>query len=280
MTFDKSVLPEIKALSDAVLEGIFNGSAFQKASKQVQVTGDTLIVPIMGSARARWVEEGERKPVVDAPVTYMEIKAKKMARLTLWTEELARDRAKLVEAIKKEMSQTLSLTYDETVAGILAAPAGFDSFTGLDPIVVSDYQTWNTAVSSRKGRRATAIVLNIALLDRLRGVVKPSGDPALNFTGDDVSGTINGKQYYVFQTEDESPIGYVGAFDRALWGVVEGSVQITPLTEVAETEDGKVIPLKQYNMVGILVEASFAHRIVDKDEFGSLTAGPDAVVAS
>lgn len=271
MTFSKSNLPLITELSNVVVTGLELGSAFQKAATSVPLDGNGMIIPILGQADAQWVTEGALKPIVDAPISDVELRATKMARVSLYTTEMENDIPQLVKAVKDEIAASLSRTFDKTVAGLITAPAGFSNFSASDTVNISDYASWIHAISTVKGYPTDAIVLNTHCLDGLRSLVSTVGTPLLNIVGDAKSGTINGVPYFGYIDGTTEAHGIVGPFARALWGVVDGSVIVDILRETAQLPDGTIVALRQKNMIGVLVEARVGFKVYDESEFKKIT---------
>lgn len=263
---DLSVAPSLAA---SVLTGLKRGSAFQKLATQVPLDGFGKIITVLGQEDASWVEEGQTKPINDAEKAEIVLNAKKLARVSLYSSELANDVPALRAAIEAEVADSLSRTFDKTVAGVIDAPAGFSTLKNVDSKQITDYQSFRAAIATRTGHATDGIALNVFELDALHGVVNASGLPALNIQGDYNSGTINGIPYYVFEGGTEA-LGYVGPFKRAIWGVVEGSTVVTILRETAELPDGTVIALKQKNLIGVLAETRVGFKVYNETEFSKL----------
>lgn len=273
MAFQTSDLTNNPVLINGIIAEVEKASAFQTLATKVPLDGSGSIIPLLGQAYASIVGEGAIKPVIDAPLTELTLEAKKFARTVLWTDEAADLRPIIKNAIMNEAVGSIARTFDAAVGGFYPGtlPTGFDTLSGATPVAITSYSTAVAAFKARNGKAATGVALNLELLDELRGVVTVNDVPALQINGDDKTGTINGKRYVVFEGGD-GPLGYVGAFNRAVWGVIPGSVKVIPLEETAEV-DGETIALKQRNMGGAVVEGRFGFRVYDLTDFAKIVSG-------
>lgn len=260
-------------LSSTIAAEVHKASAFQAVGTQAQTAGNGLVIPTVGKGKASWVEQGGKKLASDAPVGVIRITPQVLQRTVIFSEQLLADAARLSEYIVQEAAGSLATSFDQTVAGEIAAPAGFTSLAAATPVEVNSYASFRAAIASVAGRRNTGIVLNVFLLDLLQGVTNANDAPVFNIVGsaDGTSGTINGFPYRVFESDALEPVGFVGPFDRFYWGVVPGSFSIEPLTEAAYDENGDVVLLKARNLRAVRVEARYGAGVGNLADFRKVT---------
>lgn len=266
-------------LAGTIVKRVHASSAFQAVGTQAQTTGNGLVIPTIGKGKASWVGQGEKKLASDAPTGTITINPQVLQRTVIFSEQLLADGTALANYIVEEAAGSLATSFDQTVAGEIVAPAGFATLGAAGAVEVTSYATFRAAISSANGKRNTAIVLNVFLLDELQAIVNGSDAPVLNIVGaaDGRSGTINGFPYRVFESDATTPVGFVGPFDEFYWGVVSGSFSVEPLTEAAYDEAGEVVLLKARNLRAVRVEARYGAAVADLSDFRKVENAAEGV---
>lgn len=260
-------------LGDLVIAEVARRSAVKQAASEAQFDGRGLIIPIIGTGKASWVGEGEKKLANKAPVSILKVTPHVLQRTVIFSEQLLQDAPGLTRKIVDEASASISSGFDQTVFGEISAPVGFDQLTSTTQnTTVTSYSTFRAAIAGAK-HPSTAIVLNQALLNELHTIVNVNDIAILNIVGDYTAGTINGIPYFVYDSEEDAPKGVVGPYNRAFWGVVPGSTTVEPLTEAAYDENGEVVLLKAQNLRAVRVETRIGFRAVNVNEFKEIGTG-------
>ena len=263
----------------AVLSEIQKVSAFQAASKLVQLSGSGVILSAITPTDASWVGEGAKKPVVDNPVTEVTVIAKKLAKAVVWTDEAGSDIPNLEAKLMEDGIPALARAFDKTAAGEKAAPAGFAHLdASVSTVNISDLSTFTDAETPVGTAGETQFVMNKALFFALKKLTNPLGGRLLDIVKEtEITGTIEGVRYYIYASDETEPVGYAGPFaTEAYWGVIPGSVSVRPITGAYEDESGNVIAMDQYNMRGFIVEGRFGYAVKEVDNFKVLSANPVA----
>ena len=206
-----------------VQAGIFSSvaevSAFQKASKPVNLTWKGVTTHTLGGDRAKFVAEGAKKPVADG-ATAVTLIPQKLAVVDIYSNESESAAADAVAALKAEAGNSFARTIDHAIAGStsVGTTSRINALSTAPTATVTDRASLIAAKSAASGvNPASAWVMSTTLKDQLDAMTNAQG--GVLFPSLEASGTLLGLPVYTF-TYSEA-IGYVGDFaNSAAFGIV------------------------------------------------------------
>lgn len=245
--------------SGVIFTSVRKSSAFGAAASSLTIPGTGYVLHTLGDATAYVVGEGSAKTESSPAVASKKVQAHTFAVLVTISEQLAKDSAAIVQAIRDQAPSAIAKKFDALVAGAeLDAPANFAALGDADAMAVTDYASWVAALGAvaDAGQEANAVVMSTAMKYYLMGLTNDLGVKVFNIDGS----TIDGVPYYTYTSSTKE--GFVGPFNRAVAGNVEGvSVKLSDSAVV----DG--VSMFETNQIALRVEARLGWQVADTAEF-------------
>ena len=258
------------------------------ASRQIALPGAGVSIPLItGDATAGWVNESEEKPVSRATLDNKMMTPYTLAVIEPFSNQFRRDLPALYSELARRLPFALARKFDETVAGVSAAPgSNFDTLASAPQMTVDATDTFGDLAAvlnavAAAGGDLSAWVASPALHGLLLTATDGQGrqffisDPANQRQVGSVFGAPVYKSRYGFQTSTTvgDDTGLAGDFaGSAVYGTVEG-IQISVSDQATLTDGASQINLWQRNMFAVRAEIEVGFRVRDVNHFVRITDG-------
>ena len=118
------------AVSSEIIQKTQEASAVMNLARQIQLPGTGVTIPmITGDPEANWVAETAAKPVSNPTLDKKVMTPYKLAVIVPFSDEFARDYARLYDALVDRIPGALAKKFDATVFNGSAPGTGFDVLT-------------------------------------------------------------------------------------------------------------------------------------------------------
>lgn len=275
------LLPE--TVSSEIISKVQEASAIQSRARKVVLPGNGLVFQtITGDPTAAWVGETEAKPVSNGTVGSKTMQAYKLAVIEAFSNEFRRDKAALYNELVNRLPGALAKKFDSTVFHGTAPGSNFDTLASADAVslaagvydgIVSGVSAIGTA-----GYDANGIILAPQGEGLLYGEKDGNDRPLFinNAATDGSIGSVLGRPIYknraVYKDDTTDVLGFMGDWNQALWGTVEGvSIKVSDQASL-QVDESTRIDLFQQNMFAVLAEIEVGFIVHDVDAFVKLTA--------
>lgn len=282
------------AVSSEIIQKTQESSAVMRLARQVQLPGTGITIPmITGDPEANWVAETAAKPVSNPTLDKKVMTPYKLAVIVPFSDEFARDYARLYDALVDRIPGALAKKFDATVFNGTAPGSGFDVLTNCTAqsidvnasgeggfykalvatdmdIATHDGDLNGYAMSpAARGEMLSALdndarpifinAVSEGAIPRLLGqpVFYSKG---LYFAGNAASGSTAAKP---------DVLGFAGDWTKAMYGTVEG-VKIDISNQATLTINDSAVNLWEHNMfavkaeieVGFIADTSVINKLV------------------
>ena len=282
------------AVSSEIIQKTQESSAVMRLARQVQLPGTGITIPmITGDPEANWVAETAAKPVSNPTLDKKVMTPYKLAVIVPFSDEFARDYARLYDALVDRIPGALAKKFDATVFNGTAPGSGFDVLTNCTAqsidvnasgvggfykalvatdmdIAAHDGDLNGYAMSpAARGEMLSALdndarpifinAVSEGAIPRLLGqpVFYSKG---LYFAGNAASGSTAAKP---------DVLGFAGDWTKAMYGTVEG-VKIDISNQATLTINNAAVNLWEHNMfavkaeieVGFIADTSVINKLV------------------
>lgn len=282
------------AVSSEIIQKTQEASAVMNLARQIQLPGTGVTIPmITGDPEANWVAETAAKPVSNPTLDKKVMTPYKLAVIVPFSDEFARDYARLYDALVDRIPGALAKKFDATVFNGTAPGTGFDVLTNCTAqsidvnasgvggfykalvasdmdIAAHDGDLNGYAMSpAARGEMLSALdndarpifinAVSEGAIPRLLGqpVFYSKG---LYFAGNAASGSTAAKP---------DVLGFAGDWTKAMYGTVEG-VKIDISNQATLTINDSAVNLWEHNMfavkaeieVGFIADTSVINKLV------------------
>ena len=282
------------AVSSEIIQKTQEASAVMRLARQVQLPGTGITIPmITGDPEANWVAETAAKPVSNPSLDKKVMTPYKLAVIVPFSDEFARDYARLYDALVARIPGALAKKFDATVFNGTAPGTGFDVLTNCTAqsidvnasgvggfykalvaadmdVAAHDGELNGYAMSpAARGEMLSALdndgrpifinAVSDGAIPRLLGqsVFYSKG---LYFAGNAASGSTAAKP---------DVLGFAGDWSKAMYGTVEG-VKIDISNQATLTISDSAVNLWEHNMfavkaeieVGFIADTSVINKLV------------------
>jgi HK97 family phage major capsid protein len=282
------------AVSSEIIQKTQESSAVMRLARQVQLPGTGITIPmITGDPEANWVAETAAKPVSNPTLDKKVMTPYKLAVIVPFSDEFARDYARLYDALVDRIPGALAKKFDATVFNGSAPGSGFDVLTNctaqsIDVNASGEGGFYKALVATDMDIAAHDGDLNgYAMSPAARGemlsaldndarpifinavsegaIPRLLGQPVfyskgLYFAGNAASGSTAAKP---------DVLGFAGDWTKAMYGTVEG-VKIDISNQATLTINDSAVNLWEHNMfavkaeieVGFIADTSVINKLV------------------
>jgi HK97 family phage major capsid protein len=245
-----------------------------------------------GDVRAKWVGEGEQKPVTKGDMTRQDIVPHKIATIFAASSEVVRaNPANYLNTMRTKVAEAIALAFDAAVLNGTDTP--FGAFVGQTTKTIKLNETTNDKTAYSQLNAGLELLLNDekkwngTLFDNiaepiLNGAVDKANRPLfIDATYQDINapfraGRVLGRPTYLSDhVVSGTTIGYQGDFNQILWGQIGGlsyDVSDQATLDLSAAGDGSgLVSLWQNNLVAVRVEAEFGVLVNDPQAFVKIT---------
>ena len=249
-----------------------------------------------GDVTARWVAEGEQKPVTKGDFTKQDIAPYKIATIFAASSEVVRaNPLNYLNTMRTKVAEAIAMAFDQAVLGGINSPFGNSVSETSKEVDLGDnaYAALNEGLQILldDGKKWTGTLFDNLAEPILNGSVDAINRPLfIEATYTDInapfrSGRVLGRPTYISDHVAYDPtVGVMGDFSQIIWGQVGGlsyDVSDQATLDLSAAGDGSgIVSLWQNNLVAVRVEAEFAALVNDPEAFVKLnkSAGPKAAV--
>lgn len=252
-----------------------------------------------GDVTAKWVGEGDKKPLTKGNMTKQTIKPHKIATIFAASSEVVRaNPANYLNTMRVKVAEAIALAFDSAVLAGVNTPFGAFvaqtsksvSLVDADPSGAAGVQAINayTAINNglsllvNDGKKWNGTLLDNVSEPLLNASVDANGRPLFvestyaELTTPMREGRILGRATVLSDhVATGTTVGYMGDFSKIVWGQIGGisyDVSDQASLDVSAAQDGsQIISLWQNNMVAVRVEAEFGVLVNDPQSFVKLT---------
>ena len=250
-----------------------------------------------GDVRAKWVGEGEQKPVTKGDMTKQDIVPHKIATIFAASSEVVRaNPANYLNTMRMKVAEAIAIAFDGAVLHGVDSPFGkcvadtgksiqlggagstaFDQLNEGLSLLVADNKKWNGTLFDDIAEP----VLNAAKdkVDRPLFIESTYTDINSPFR----SGRVLGRPTFLSDhvtdptkpNTDTGVLGFQGDWTQIVWGQIGGlsyDVSDQATLDLSANGDGSgLVSLWQNNLVAVRVEAEFGVLVNDPEAFVKLT---------
>ena len=282
------------AVSNEIIQKTQESSAVMRLARQVQLPGTGITIPmITGDPEANWVAETAAKPVSNPTLDKKVMTPYKLAVIVPFSDEFARDYARLYDALVDRIPGALAKKFDGTVFNGVAPGSGFDVLTNctaqsIDVNASGEGGFYKALVATDMDIAAHDGDLNgYAMSPAARGemlsALDNDGRPIfINAVSDGAIPRLLGQPvfysrglYFAGNASSGSSaakpdvLGFAGDWTKAMYGTVEG-VKIDISNQATLTINDSAVNLWEHNMfavkaeieVGFIADTSVINKIV------------------
>lgn len=243
-----------------------------------------------GDVTARWVGEGEQKPVTKGDMTKQDVVPHKIATIFAASSEVVRaNPANYLNTMRVKVAEAIALAFDRAVLHGVNSPFGAsiaetDKTVALGP---NAYTALNDGLGLllADGKKWTGTLFDNLAEPILNSSVDGAQRPLfLEATYQDINapfraGRVIGRPTYLSDHVGDGAsgpvIGFQGDWTQVVWGQIGGlsyDVSDQATLDLSANGDGSgIVSLWQNNLVAIRVEAEFGVLVNDPKAFVTLT---------
>ena len=270
------------AISSEIIQKTQEASAVMRLARQVQLPGTGITIPmITGDPEASWVAETAAKPVSNPTLDKKVMTPYKLAVIVPFSDEFARDYARLYDALVDRIPGALAKKFDSTVFNGTAPGSGFNVLTActaqsIDTNASGEGGFYQALVAADMDISAHDGDLNgFAMSPQARGEMLSAVDRdarpifvnsvaegavprligqsvfysrGLYFAGNAASGSGSGAV-----AAKPDVLGFAGDWTKAMYGTVEG-VKIDISNQATLTISDQAVNLWEHNMFAVKAE--------------------------
>ena len=276
---------------------IEKSSVVQQISRKIPLGPTGVRIPHWtGDVRAKWVGEGEQKPVTKGDKTKQDIVTHKIATIFAASSEVVRaNPANYLNTMRSKVAEAIALAFDaavlhgvdspfgkcvaDTTKSIQLGGAGSTAFDQLNDglsLLVLDGKKWNGTLFDNIAEP----VLNAAKdkVDRPLFIESTYTDINSPFRQGRVLGRPTFMSDHVTDptkpNQDTGILGFQGDWTQLVWGQIGGlsyDVSDQATLDLSANGDGSgLVSLWQNNLVAVRVEAEFGVLVNDPESFVKL----------
>lgn len=259
-------------VSAEILQKTQEASAVMQLARQINLPGRGVQIPVItGDPTASWVAETGAKPVSTPSISKKVMQAHKLAVIVPFSNEFARDAARLYDALVARLPGVLAKTFDQTVffGPASGSLANFDNFAGCTAQSLQSNVYQGLVAADTDIATAGGVMNGIVLSPQGKSVLLSAVDgeyrPLFNTVAEGGISRVLGAPTYVSSAAykegsgsgtSQTPdfIGIAGDWSHAMYGTVEG-VKIDFSSDATLTlADSSTVNLFQNNMFAVRAE--------------------------
>lgn len=243
-----------------------------------------------GDVTARWVGEGEQKPVTKGDMTKQDVVPHKIATIFAASSEVVRaNPANYLNTMRVKVAEAIALAFDRAVLHGINSPFGASIAETSKTVALGPnaYLSLNDGLKLllNDGKKWTGTLFDNLAEPVLNGSVDNANRPLfLEATYQDINapfraGRVIGRPTYLSDHVGDGAagpvIGFQGDWSQVVWGQIGGlsyDVSDQATLDLSANGDGSgIVSLWQNNLVAIRVEAEFGVLVNDPEAFVTLT---------
>ena len=268
------------SVSSEILSKVQESSKVMSLARQMPLPGNGAAINVLLSdPTAAWAGETASKAVSNPTVATKILRGYTLAVIVPFSNQFRRDASALYNAIVEKLPDALGRKFDETVFFGTAPGSDFDTLASVTAqSLASDVYQGLVAADTDialHGGISNGYIFSAQGKGLLLGAVDTTKRPIFNNVTENGIPVVLGQRTEVtkaaFKSGSPSKVGFVGDWNQAVWGMVEGVKISFSEDATLDLGDGNVINLFQQNMFAVRAEIEVGFRALT-DVFNALTA--------
>ena len=271
-------LPE--SVSSEILSKVQESSKVMSLARQMPLPGNGAAINVLLSdPQAAWAGETASKAVSNPSVATKILRGYTLAVIVPFSNQFRRDASALYNAIVEKLPDALGRKFDETVFFGSAPGSDFDTLASVTAqSLVSDVYQGLVAADTDialHGGITNGYVFSAQGKGLLLGATDTTKRPIFNNVTENGVPVVLGARTEItkaaFKSGSPSKVGFVGDWNQAVWGMVDGVKISFSEDATLKLADESEINLFQQNMFAVRAEIEVGFRALT-DVFNALTA--------
>ena len=272
-------LPE--SVSSEILSKVQESSKVMSLARQMPLPGNGAAINVLLSdPTAAWAGETASKAVSNPTVATKILRGYTLAVIVPFSNQFRRDASALFNAIVEKLPDALGRKFDETVFFGTAPGSDFDTLASVTAqSLASDVYQGLVAADTDialHGGISNGYIFSAQGKGILLGAVDDVKRPLFTYdaTSRDIPRVLGQRTEVTkaaFKSGSPSKVGFVGDWNQAVWGMVDGVKINFSEDATLDLGDGNTINLFQQNMFAVRAEIEVGFRALT-DAFNALTA--------
>ena len=272
-------LPE--SVSNAILSKVQESSKVMSLAREMPLPGNGAAINVLLSdPTAAWAGETASKAVSNPTVATKILRGYTLAVIVPFSNQFRRDASALFNAIVEKLPDALGRKFDETVFFGSAPGSDFDTLASVTAqSLASDVYQGLVAADTDialHGGISNGYIFSAQGKGILLGAVDDVKRPLFTYdaTQSDIPRVLGQRTEVTkaaFKSGSPSKVGFVGDWNQAVWGMVDGVKISFSEDATLKLADNSEINLFQQNMFAVRAEIEVGFRALT-DAFNALTA--------
>ena len=269
------------SVTNEILSKVQESSKVMSLARQMPLPGNGAAINVLLSdPEAAWAGETEKKAVSNPSVATKILRGYTLAVIVPFSNQFRRDASALYNAIVEKLPDSLGRKFDYTVFFGSAPGSDFDTLASVTAqSLASDVYQGLVAADTDialHGGISNGYIFSAQGKGILLGATDTTKRPLFNYDAASrdiprVLGQRTEVTKAAFKSGSPSKVGFVGDWNQAVWGMVEGVKINFSEDATLELENGTTINLFQQNMFAVRAEIEVGFRALT-DVFNALTA--------
>ena len=262
-------------------------SAIMRLATPMELPGSGVEVDmITGDPEAEWIGETDEAPVSKGAASSKKMKGYKMSVIVPFSNEFARDKARLFDEMVARVPGVMALKFDGTCFGKYTKPGEmFDQFTGCTGVDIKTDPWAGLVAADAAIAEQNAILNGYCMSPKMKSLLlttKDGNDRPLfvpSISADSIPTILGNPTYlsknaYIAGTVGSKPetLGIAGDWTSARYGVVEGmTASVTNQATLNIAGEEEPVNLWQRDMFAIKFNIEIGFRFKYAEDFVLLT---------
>lgn len=269
------------SVTSEILSKVQESSKVMSLARQMLLPGNGAAVNVLLSdPEAAWAGETEKKTVSNPTVATKILRGYTLSVIVPFSNQFRRDASALYSAIVEKLPDALGRKFDQTVFFGSAPGSDFDTLASVTAqSLASDVYQGLVAADTDialHGGISNGYIFSAQGKGILLGAVDDVKRPLFTYdaTSRDIPRVLGQRTEVTkaaFKSGSPSKVGFVGDWNQAVWGMVDGVKINFSEDATLDLGDGNVINLFQQNMFAVRAEIEVGFRALT-DAFNALTA--------
>lgn len=269
------------SVTSEILSKVQESSKVMSLAREMPLPGNGAAVNVLLSdPEAAWAGETEKKTVSNPTVATKILRGYTLSVIVPFSNQFRRDASALYTAIVEKLPDALGRKFDNTVFFGSAPGSDFDTLASVTAqSLASDVYQGLVAADTDialHGGISNGYIFSAQGKGILLGAVDDVKRPLFTYdaTSRDIPRVLGQRTEVTkaaFKSGSPSKVGFVGDWNQAVWGMVDGVKINFSEDATLDLGDGNVINLFQQNMFAVRAEIEVGFRALT-DAFNALTA--------
>ena len=268
------------SVTEQILAKVQESSKVMRLAREMPLPGNGAAINVLLSdPEAAWAGETEKKTVSNPSVATKILRGYTLSVIVPFSNQFRRDASALYNAIVEKLPDALGRKFDNTVFFGTAPGSDFDTLANVtQQSIASDVYAGLVAADTDialHGGISNGYIFSAQGKGLLLGATDTTKRPIFNNVTENGIPVVLGQRTEItkaaFKSGSPSKVGFVGDWNQAVWGMVEGVKISFSEDATLKLADDSEINLFQQNMFAVRAEIEVGFRALT-DAFNALTA--------